>query len=206
MLQKAKFNVKDVEIIGRKELYHDFFRAEKITLKHKQFKTDDFGEPFTREILYRGAAVGVLLFDPQQDQIALIEQFRIGAMNEPEGPWCLEIVAGMIEPGETPEDVAHRELIEEAGVTNAELIFIGDYLASPGGSDEKMSLYCGLCDLSEVGGIHGLADEHEDIKVHTFDATEVFTHLYNGRIGNPAALISLQWLQLNHVQLRNPNQ
>lgn len=192
----------DVEVIDRQELYRGFFHAEAVQLRHRLFRTREWSEPMRREILYRGEAVGVVLYDPARDEVALVEQFRVGALDEPQGPWCLEVVAGMVEPGETPLDVARRELVEEAGIEQVELSYIGNYLASPGGCDEKLHLYCGLCDLTGVGGVFGLPEEHEDIKVHVLAAADVFAELYTGRCNNPAALIGLQWLQLNRERLR----
>lgn len=196
------FGRDDVEVVARQDLYRGFFRAEAVQLRHRLFRTGEWSEPMRREILYRGEAVGVVLYDPKRDEVALVEQFRLGALNEPEGPWCLEVVAGMVEPGETPLDVAKRELIEEAGIEQAELSYIGSYLATPGGSDEKLHLYCGLCDLTGVGGVFGLPEEHEDIKVHVLAAGDAFAALYTSRCNNPAALIGLQWLQLNRERLR----
>ncbi|RZA06201.1 MAG: ADP-ribose diphosphatase, partial [Moraxellaceae bacterium] len=80
--------------------------------------------------------------------------------------------------------------------------YICNYLSSPGGSDEKLHLYCGLCDLGSAGGVYGLPEEGEDIRVHVFPADEVFAELLNGRFNNAAALICLQWLQLNRARLR----
>ena len=196
------FGRDDVEVVARQDLYRGFFRAEAVQLRHRLFRTGEWSEPMRREILYRGEAVGVVLYDPARDEVALVEQFRLGALDEPQGPWRLEVVAGMVEPGETPLDVARRELVEEAGIEQVELSYIGNYLASPGGCDEKLHLYCGLCDLTGVGGIFGLPEEHEDIKVHVLAADEVFAALYTARCNNPAALIGLQWLQLNRERLR----
>lgn len=198
----AQFAREDVEILARRDLYRGFFRAEQVQLRHRLFRTGQWSAAIKREILYRGEAVAVVLYDPARDEIALVEQFRLGALDEPQGPWRLEVVAGMLEPGEAPLDVARRELIEEAGLEQVELSYIGNCLASPGGCDEKLHLYCGLCDLTEAGGIFGLPDEHEDIKLHVLAADEVFATLYTDRCNNPAALISLQWLQLNRERLR----
>lgn len=201
LLASAQYSAADAEILKREKLYQGFFRAEKITLKHKLF-AGGWSNSMTREMLYRGPAVGVLLYDPVGDRVALVEQFRVGALNEPAGPWCLEVVAGMVEEGESPEAVAHRELEEEAGVSGVILEYIGNYLSSPGGCDEKLHMYCGMVDLEGVGGIHGLDEENEDIKVHILTCEEVFAGLYTGRCNNPAALITLQWLQLNRDRLR----
>lgn len=197
----AEFDRDDVDIIDREELYRGFFQAERVRLRHRQFRTGDWGEPLTRELVHHKEAVGVLLYDPSRDELALVEQFRIGALEEKSGPWCLEVVAGMVEAGETPVDVARRELVEEAGIDEVELRYIGNYLASPGGCDEKLHLYCGICDLSNAGGIFGLPEEHEDIKVHVLAAPKVLDTLYTGRWNNPAALITLQWLAMHRSQI-----
>ncbi|MBU2887655.1 NUDIX domain-containing protein [Gilvimarinus agarilyticus] len=200
-LVPTQFGLSDVDVIERKTLYRGFYYAEKVTLRHRLFRDNQWCEPLTRELIHHKQAVGVLLYDPALDQVALVEQFRIGAMAEATGPWLLEVVAGMVEAGETPQEVARRELVEEAGIEQVELHYIGNYLATPGGCDEKLYLYCGLCDLSGGGGLFGLAEENEDIKMHVLAADEVFAQLYTGRWNNPAALITLQWLQYNRDSL-----
>lgn len=194
------FTRDDVTITHREPLYRGFFRAEKLRLKHRLFG-GGWSPEISRELFVRGPAVGVLLYDPERDRVGLVEQFRAGALDEPGGPWCLEVVAGMIEPGETPEAVARREAVEEAGVEPGRIEYIGAYLPSPGGCDEKMHILCGLVDLEQMGGIHGLASENEDIRALTMPAEEAFTQLYQGRFNNAALLLCLQWLQLNRERL-----
>src|SRR5690554_3133388 len=201
MIEKPKFNLSDVEVVRRKELYRDFFYVEKVFLRHKLFN-GGWGKEIGRELFMRGEAVAVVLYDPKLDLIGLVEQFRVGALNEPNGPWCYEVVAGMVEAGESPEEVALRELVEEANVKPFSLEYICNYLSSPGGSDEKLHLYCGLCDLSNAGGIFGLPEEGEDIRVHTLAANDVFAELLDGAFNNAAAIICLQWLQMNRERLR----
>lgn len=201
MIKKPEFKRDDVEIIRREELYKRFFRVEKVFLRHRLFE-GGWGSEIGRELFVRGEAVAVVLYDPVRDLIGMVEQFRIGALDEPNGPWCYEVVAGMLEEGESPEEVARRELIEEANVTPYAMEYICNYLSSPGGSDEKLHLYCGLCDLSQAGGVFGLPEEGEDIRVHVFTADDVFAELLNGAFNNAAALICLQWLQINRNRLR----
>lgn len=201
MIDKPRFSRDDVEIIRREELYKRFFRVEKVFLRHKLFN-GGWGREIGRELFIRGEAVAVVLYDPVNDLIGLVEQFRVGAMDEPNGPWCYEVVAGMLEAGETPEEVARRELIEEANVSPYAMEYICNYLSSPGGSDEKLHLYCGLCDLSQAGGIFGLPEEGEDIKMHVLAAEDVFAELLEGAFNNAAALICLQWLQINRPRLQ----
>lgn len=201
MIEKPQFTRDDVEILRREELYKRFFRVEKVFLRHKLFN-GGWGREIGRELFIRGEAVAVVLYDPVNDLIGLVEQFRVGAMDEPNGPWCYEVVAGMLEAGETPEEVARRELIEEANVSPYAMEYICNYLSSPGGSDEKLHLYCGLCDLSQAGGIYGLPEEGEDIKMHVLAAEDVFAELLEGAFNNAAALICLQWLQINRPRLQ----
>jgi len=201
MIKKPEFTRADVEIVRSEELYKRFFRVEKVFLRHKLFN-GGWGKEIGRELFVRGEAVAVLLYDPVNDTIGLVEQFRIGAINELDGPWCYEVVAGMVEEGESPEEVGRRELLEEANVEPYSMEYICNYLSSPGGSDEKLHLYCALCDLSDAGGVYGLPEEGEDIRVHVFAAQDVFDELLKGRFNNAAALICLQWLQLNRSRLR----
>lgn len=196
----AGFTKNDVEILQRETLYQGFFRAEKVRLRHRLFN-GGWTTHMSREIFLRGAAVGVLIYDPVNDLIGLVEQFRIGALQDP-SPWCMEVVAGMIETGEVPEDVVYRELEEESGIKPYALEYLCHYYPSPGGSDEQMHLYCALADLKGAGGIYGLPEEHEDIRFHCLPAEDVLAQMLQGRFNNAAALICLLWLQINRPRLR----
>ena len=199
--RKPQYQNEAVEIAEREIVYQGFFRMERLRLRHRLFAGEWSGY-LTRELFVRGEAVAAILYDPARDLIGLIEQFRVGALNEPQGPWCLEVVAGMTEPGELPEDVIRRELKEEANLVANRLQYICNYLTSPGGTDEKLHLFCALCDLSEAGGVHGLDTEGEDILVRVFAADAVFDAMLGGRTNNAATVIGLQWLQLNREKLR----
>lgn len=200
----------DVEVLEHEIPFQGYYRIETFQLRHRLF-AGGWSEPMGREMLERGHAVGVVLYDPDVDTLVLIEQFRIGAFAAcrtpwlPEGssPWLLEIVAGIIGEGESPENVARREAIEEAGCEIAELEFVCRFLVTPGVSSEMILLYVGRVDASNVGGIHGLDHEHEDIRVTTASSSEVFRLLDAGRIINATALVALQWFRANHVDLRD---
>lgn len=191
-----QFEVLD-KVIG----YSGFFRMEKYRLRHELF-SGGWSPAITRECLERGHAVAVLPYDPERDQIVLLEQFRVGALDFPGGPWLLEIVAGIMdEPDETPEDVARRETVEEAGCELLDLVPICHYLVSPGGTSESITLFCGRVNADQVGGIRGMVDEHEDIRLHVVSRSEALDLLDSGRINSAAPIIALQWLKLNHPRL-----
>lgn len=194
------FNLTDVRLEQDEPLYQGFFRLHRLTLSHPRFEGGRIR--IQREILDRGDAVCVLLYDPVRDAVVLVEQFRAGALTKTDAPWLLELVAGMVEPGESPEEVARRESVEEAGIELGELIPITGYLPSPGGCDEWIELYCALVDAPETGGVFGLDEEGEDIKVHVIPAADAFELVRQRSINNAAAIIALQWLELNHARLR----
>lgn len=194
------FDQNDVEVLAKEDLYQGFFKMERHRIRHRLF-AGGWSAPLEREVFLRGNAVAGVMYDPQRQLIGLVEQFRIGAMDNAMGPWLLEVVAGMNDKDETPLQVIQRELLEEAGMQTEKLHFICDYYTSPGGTTEKLSLYCALGDLSNIGGIHGLAAEGEDIRVQVFPQVEVFSQLYDGRFNNAATLICLQWLMMNYSQL-----
>lgn len=191
----------DVEILEKTVCYDGFFKLEKYRLRHRRF-AGGMTPVLTRELFERGHAVAVLLYDPVRDRVVLLEQFRIGALEAAGGPWLLEIVAGIVEPGETAEEVARRECREEAGVEPTALEPICHYLVSPGGTSESISLFCGRVDSTHLGGLHGLADESEDIRVFTVNFDEAWELFQRGRINSAAPIIALQWLAMNRDALR----
>jgi ADP-ribose pyrophosphatase len=144
----------------------------------------------------------VLPYDPDLDAVVLLEQFRIGALQVPGGPWLMEMVAGIIEPDELPEAVVRRECEEEAGLELGETEFICDCLVSPGGTSERIALYCGRVDASEAGGVHGLAEEGEDIRVTRVAFDEACDLLASGRLNSASVIIAMQWLMMNRDRVR----
>jgi len=199
----------DVEIIEKARLYQGFFRVDRYRLKHRLFGGGWSGE-MSREIFERRHAVTAVLYDPDLDKLVLVEQFRPGAFaalsspwfDSDFSPWLVEFVAGIIEEGETPEDVARREAIEEAGCEIRELIPVCHYLSSPGGSSESVFVFCGRVDASNAGGVHGLSEEHEDIRVLSVPVAEVWQWLESGKFQNAMTLIGMQWFKMNRDSLR----
>lgn len=195
------FDHADVKLLSRVVNHAGFLRLETRVIEHALFDGGVSGE-VKRELLLRGEAVGVLPYDPVRDEVLLIEQFRIGVTREQHSPWMLEIVAGILEQGESYQDVAEREAVEECGCDLLALEPILGYYSSPGFTDEYLMLYCGRIDTGKAGGVFGLADEHEDIKATVFSAQQCFDMLAAGEIINASTVISLQWLQLHRARLR----
>lgn len=189
------------DILEEEEAYRGFFSLRRYRLSHSLFE-GGHSKVLSRELMIRPDAVGVLPYDPGQDKIVLVEQFRVGMLPSGRKPWMLELVAGLIEPNETPETVAQRESKEEADAELLELEPIHQYFSSPGGSCEFFHLFCGRINSQGLGGVHGLAEEGEDIKVHVFPADEVLALMGSGEIVNAHTLVALQWFALNRTELR----
>jgi len=192
---------KQFEILSTEIVYQGFFRVEKYRLKHTMFG-GGWSSEITRELFMRGSCVAVLLYDPHADKVVLIEQFRTGAILNPDRAWLVEIVAGAIEEGEAAEEVAYRESLEEAGCEIQQLMVINEFYTTPGGSSEWITLFCGKVDSTHVGGIHGLDHEDEDILVRAVDFDEAYLMLENGEIESAIPIIAIQWLALNRQKLK----
>ena len=195
------FTRDDVEIKNSDNVYQGYFKMIRYKLRHRLF-SGGWSDYFERELFERGNAVAVLPYDPKRDEVVLIRQFRVGAIAEA-SPWLIEVVAGAMSHEEkNPQDVAFRELKEEADLTAEVLRPMFDYWVSPGGTSEKMFLFCGKVNSSNAGGIFGLAHENEDIEVFVWPRERAFAAIQSGEINNSTAIIALQWLELNHVYLK----
>jgi ADP-ribose diphosphatase len=193
----------DVEIIDATKGFERFLRMDVIRFRHRRF-SGKWSAPQTHDVLRRGQAVGIVLYDPDRDTVVLIEQFRLPALLAGASPWQIEVVAGLVDAGETPEMVAVRETREEAGLTlAAELIPIQRYLPSCGASDESVVLFCARIDSTAAAGVHGVPEEGEDIRVVVKTIAEIEALLDAGLIENGHTLVALHWLLRHREQLRN---
>lgn len=191
-----------VEIVKRDNCFKGFYKLDKVQLRHELF-AGGMSREISRELFVRHDAVCVLPYDPLRDEVVLIEQFRVGALGKVDNPWLIEMVAGLIDKAtEVPEDVAHREAEEEAGLAISALWPITRYFPSPGGSDEYVHLYLGRCTSEGAGGLHGLEEESEDIRVRVWSFDDAMQAVRDGQICNAATIISLQWLALNKDEVR----
>ena len=192
---------KAYEVMEESPVYRGFFNLSQYRLRHTLFG-GGWSDPLIRELFHRGRCVAVIPYDPVTDQVLLIEQFRIGAVGDKPVPWLVEIVAGAVESGEAPEEVARREAMEEAGCVLDELIVIGEFYTTPGGCSEKVSVFCGLVQRELREGIFGLVEEDEDIRVLVVALDEALAWLQSGIIDSAIPALALQWLALNRERLQ----
>ncbi|OCG63621.1 ADP-ribose diphosphatase [Gilliamella sp. GillExp13] len=197
----VNFDKNDVFNLTKRILYKGFFSLLEYRFQYRKFD-GSISEIVTREILERAQAVVLLAYDVKRDEVVLIEQIRIAAIETQDSPWILELIAGMMDhENESFEEVARREAMEEAGVVIGRCKPIISYLASPGGLTEQLHILVGEVDSSTAEGIHGLDEESEDIKVHVVSRTQAYQWVKDGVINNAASIIALQWLELNHELL-----
>jgi ADP-ribose pyrophosphatase len=194
-------SIKSFEVSEETIVYAGFFQMTRLHLRHTLFR-GGWSKDLIRELFHRGACVAVLPYDPVNDAVVLIEQFRVGALKFKADPWLLEIVAGAVEEGESPQQVAYRESSEEAGCQIRQLITISEFFTTPGAFGEKITLFCGIVDTATTGGVHGLAEEDEDIRVEVVSFDEAWGMLENGSIDSAIPIIGLQWLAMNRERLR----
>ncbi|MSO92199.1 MAG: NUDIX domain-containing protein [Rhodospirillales bacterium] len=206
---KSQLTARDVEIVETTTPYKGYFRIDRYLLRHRLFQ-GGWSSTMMREVFERGHAATALLYDPDLDAVVLIEQFRIGAYvttstlwhGKDFSPWLIECVAGIIEEGETPEDVIRREAVEEADCRITDILPIHRYMVSPGGTTETVMLFCARVDASKAGGVHGLTAEHENIRVLVVPVAEAIAWLDQGKFVNAMAIIAMQWMKLNHARVR----
>ncbi|WP_257252903.1 MULTISPECIES: NUDIX domain-containing protein [unclassified Endozoicomonas] len=201
-MKLSGFGVEDTHIESEERVWSGFLKLCRYKVRHALFR-GGWSKALDREAVLRVPSVGVLLYDPVLEKVVLVEQFRIGPLMSDDDPWLLEVVAGISEPGESLESVAIREVKEEADCEVKHLLPVSNFYVSPGATNERMMLYCGIVDASSAGGVYGLAEEGEDIRVHVLTAEQAWQMVVDGRISNAPAVIALQWLRLNHGELKD---
>lgn len=200
-MPEPQFGAGDVEILERETPFQGFFRVDRLTLRHRLFR-GGWSAPLKRELFMRRDAAAALPYDPQRGEILLVEQFRVGALEWRDSPWCLEMIAGIADKdGESAEDLIRREAIEEAGVTLTDMQQIAHYMPSPGGSNERLRIFVARADLTNAGGVFGHQGEGEDIRAFTVPVDDIPALLSSGRLDNAASIIALQWMLLHRSSL-----
>ncbi|MDQ8934161.1 NUDIX domain-containing protein [Acinetobacter rudis] len=195
IIHNASFGRNDVTIEKTETIFKGFLHIERVSLRHRLFDQTEFGPQLTREIVHRKQAAGVILYDHQQQKFALIEQFRIGAIQDSTSAWQLEVIAGILDGDETAEDCIQREAIEESGCQAHNLQHLFSFYPSAGACDEIFHLYSASTTLPLEGGIFGLETEGENIKLHIIDYKHLDQLLNSQRLRNAPVIMALQWLK-----------
>ncbi len=190
-----------VELIEKQAAFSGYFRIDRFRLRFPLYE-GGMSREVEREVLERGQVAAVLLVDPDRDRVVLIEQFRPGPYAAGEQPWLIEAVAGIIEGTESAEEMARREAREEANCEITDLFPIMRFFTSPGASTESVALFCGRVDSTDAGGVHGLEEEGEDIRVMVVSVSEALSLLHEGKIVNAKTIIALQWLACNYDKVK----
>lgn len=193
----------DVVVQSRRTPYAHFFAVEECDLQHRRF--DGATSPvITRAAFISGDAVTVLPYDPVRDRVLLIEQFRAGPFARGDGqPWQLEAIAGRIDPGETPEDAARREAVEEAGLTLGDLLDVAQYYPSPGICAEYLYSYVAITDLADdAAGVFGVEGEAEDIRGHLMPFDDLMALIATREVANAPLILTAYWLAARRDGLR----
>jgi len=191
-----------VELLRQDPVFRGHLKIDELHLRHGLFN-GGMSDQMSREVVWRRDAVCVMPYDPRTDQVVLIEQFRAAALFNGDRAWMVEVVAGLIEDGETVEEVARRELKEESGLDAiGPLLPVNMVYATPGFCSERFHMFCAQVDASAAGGIHGLDHEHEDIRVFALPFAEAFSQWEAGEIPNSPATIGLLWLAVYRERLR----
>ncbi len=180
-----------VEVSEERLAYDDFFKITAGRFKFEKFD-GEMSEEVRRLCLDRGDAVAVVLFNRQTSKLVLIEQFRYPVYRALHGEngWLCELVAGVVEAGETPKEVVAREVMEEAGYRIKNVKLLSTVFPSPGGTSERVYIfYAEVAGRENAGG--GLASEHEDIRVMEMPVSKVYTMLKKGRIEDAKTMIGL---------------
>jgi ADP-ribose pyrophosphatase len=192
----------DVSITDAEIAFKDFLQMDVFRFRHRLF-SGEWSDLRSYDVLRRGPAVAIVLYDPDRDAVVLVEQFRLPALLAGSSPWQLEAAAGLVDTDESPEAVAIRETREETGLALiGEPIPIQRYLPSPGDSDESVFLFCGRVASTAAGGVHGLPEEHEDIRVVVKRWSEIEAMLDAGAIESGHTVIALYWLLRHRERLR----
>lgn len=195
IIKQATYDSHDVHIHSRDYVFRGFIQVEKVCLTHRLFNQTEYTPVIQRELIRRPEAAGVLLYSSAQQKVALIEQFRIGAMDDADSPWQLEVIAGVLDGDESPESCIQRESLEESGCSIGQPTHLFTFYPSAGACAEIFHLYSADVHLPSEGGVFGMPDEGENIKLHIINYRDVPDLLTNGRLKNAPVIMALQWLQ-----------
>jgi len=194
-------NDDDFDILEVDTPFDGYFRIDRCRFRHRRHDRG-WSAKMVREVFERRHAGAVLPYDPEHNWIVLIEQVRIGALAGGGPLRPIEVVAGVIEPGESVNAVARRETLEETGLTVEDLIPASAYYVSPGGSSDRVTTFIAWVDAGNAGDVHGNRAEGKEIRVQAWTYDDAMTALEHGRVDTATAVTTLQWFALNRGEVR----
>ena len=187
------------KIISKEKVHNGFFKLHELTFIHQ--KHDGIWSSNIKREIFGGAHVATVLpYDPIKKKILLLNQFRAGVIERKDDPMMIEIVAGIIDEGESPEEAAKRECLEETGCSIKKLQEICSYYPAPGSSESFYHLFLGEIEAFDEKRIFGIEDENEDILVQSYSIEEVKNLMKKKKIINGLTLIALQWFFLEYYK------
>ena len=198
-------NRKDVKLVSSTVRFKQFRTLEEVHYQHASLDPaqTDMLPVASREIFNGPSAAQVLLYNPEKDAILFNIQFRIGPyIAGEENAWLIECAAGMIDPGEAPEQTAIREAYEETGATVTKIEEIGKYYTSPGGLTEALHVYCGLCDPVEDNQIKGIIEDGEEILTKWIPVADIPNLIAQGAFLHGMTVMAFYWFEKNHARLK----
>jgi GDP-mannose pyrophosphatase NudK len=185
-------------IVDRKSAFRGWNSLEIVSVE----AVDRHGETkrHNREVVDHGDAAVVLAVDRRRGVAVLVRQWRAPLVVRGEAPFLLEACAGIVDPGESPEETARREATEEIGAEIGELTRVAEVLPSAGTLTERMHLFIadiGQADRTSAGG--GKPGEGEDIEIVEIPLKELFAMARRGEIADAKTLILVQHLLIAHL-------
>jgi nudix-type nucleoside diphosphatase (YffH/AdpP family) len=185
--------MKKVIIESTRRVFDDFFKIDEAYLRFEQL--DGRMSPVVRRLNFeRGDSVAAVVFKPKTGRVVLVNQFKYPTLHKGPG-WLTEVVAGVIDPGESAEVAARREILEEIGYQVTTLEHICTFYVSPGGTSERVILYYAEVDEDDKRGPGGgLVAEHEDIAVVEMTVDESMKQVEDGEIADAKTIVGIMWL------------
>ena len=156
------------------------YQGRAVRLRVDTVKTPS-GRETTREIVEHDDCVAIIAIDAD-DKVLLVKQFRKPVERE-----LLEIPAGGIDPGESPEDAVSRELREETGYLPRKLESLGGFYSAPGYATEY--LYLDLA--TELTPSRLFAEDTEGISVMQVSLSQIPELIASGSICDAKSIAGL---------------
>ena len=164
------------ELIKRNYIH----RGKILDLSRSRFMSREKGEVEIEIVHHNGGAGALPLFE--DGSVALVRQWRY-----PLGRYSLEIAAGRIEPGRSPDETAARELEEELGYRASVMRKIGEFFVAPGYCEERLFVY--LATGLELSQQH--LDDDEEIEVVRMPFAEARARVHSGEIDDAKSIITI---------------